>query len=155
MSGGLKEHIKQKAPFQGDAQVAMLNLWVAAAHTRQKAEVVCNTKGISLNHYNILRILNGAPEEGYARSDIIDRMIDRGSDVTRLIDRMVKIGIVTRRKCESDRRRSLHRITDKGRELLIELMPGIRETHEYFRSRVSENDLSVLSRICEGIYADS
>jgi DNA-binding MarR family transcriptional regulator len=79
-------------------------------------------------------------------------MIDRGSDVTRLIDRLAKLGLVSRRKCKEDRRRSLHRITDKGRDLLREMAPDIHEIQEGFRSRVSERDLMHLSRICEGIY---
>jgi DNA-binding MarR family transcriptional regulator len=155
MSEKLRDRIKQGAPFQSSAQAALLNLWVASYHMRQKAEEVCNRRGISLNHYNILRILKGGPEEGYSRADIIGRMIDKGSDVTRLIDRMEKIGLVMRKKCKEDRRRSMHFITDRGRELLVAMAPEIVSIHELFHQRVSDSDLAHLTRICEGIYQES
>ena len=152
MSHRLKEHIKQSAPFESDAQEALINLFVASSYMRQQIEQACSAKGISFNHYNILRILRGASESGYARSEIINRMIDRASDVTRLIDRMVKIGIVSRLRSDQDRRVSLHTITKKGRDLLDELSFDIKGIQKMFESRIERHDLLHLSRICEGVY---
>jgi DNA-binding MarR family transcriptional regulator len=152
VSHRLKDHIKQSAPFESDAQIALLNLFVASSFMRQQIEQACNRRDISFNHYNILRILGGAPEGGYSRADIIGRMMERGSDTTRLIDRMVKLGLVVREKSDDDRRRSLHRLTGRGRNVLKEMAPDIKAIQQSFESRVAPKDLAELSRICEGIY---
>jgi len=154
MSEKLRKYLKQNAPFDSDAQSSLLNLFVAASYMKRKIEVVCAKKGISFNHYNILRILRGAPASGYSRGEIIERTIERGSDMTRLIDRLVKKGLVERTRCESDRRRAEHRITSTGATLLSSMDQEIRRVQKYFASRVKVEDRKTLSRICDGIYPD-
>ncbi len=154
MPDGLKTWIKQRAPFESDAQEAVLNLLVAASFMNERLEHVAHKYGITRSQYNILRILRGAPEDGYPRCDVQMRMIDRSPDVTRLMDRLVDRGLVERRRSEVDRRVALHSITDKGTALLEEMHPDISGVTAFFASRVSEIDRKHLSRICEGIYLE-
>ena len=56
--------IKQSRSFESKAQEAMLSLIVAAVEVRDQAERVCRERGLSFSHYNVLRILRGAPETG-------------------------------------------------------------------------------------------
>lgn len=153
MPEGLKTWIKQRAPFESEAQEAVLNLMVAATFVGDQMERVAQRFGINRSQYNILRILRGAPEGGYSRCDVQERMIDRSPDVTRLMDRLVDRGLVDRRRSETDRRVALHSITDAGLTLLESMHPDITAVTEFFASRVSQVDLRHLNRICEGIYA--
>jgi DNA-binding MarR family transcriptional regulator len=154
MPGGLVQRIKQTKEFESPAQEAMLNLFVAAAHTRRKVEQVCQDFDVQFSHYNVLRILRGVYPEGHARCDIIDRMLDPSPDVTRLIDKLVDRGLVERSRSEEDRRVTIHTITDKGLNLLEEMHPAITDVQEQFGERIAPHDLEHLSRICEGIYGE-
>jgi DNA-binding MarR family transcriptional regulator len=154
MAGGLKQRIKQTAPFESEAQEALLNLFVASAHARRKIEQVCQDHNVQFSHYNVLRILRGAHPGGHARCDILDRMIDPSPDVTRLIDKLVSQGLVRRSRSEEDRRVTIHTITEAGLQRLDDMHPDIRSVQEWFGNRVALRDQRHLSRICECIYAD-
>lgn len=153
MSDGLRERIKQDRPFESTAHAALLNLFVASSYMRHRIEEQCAAFGITFTQYNILRILKGGPADGYARCDVIERMVDTGADVTRLIDRLQRQGFVRRRRSTKDRRVTLHTLTEAGGELLEMMHPGIASVQEHFAERVAPRDLLHLSRICEGIYA--
>jgi len=149
----LRDRIKQTVPFEDQAQEAMLNLFVASAHVRRRVESACAEFELQFSHHNVLRILRGVHPEGHPRCEINDRMLDPSPDVTRLIDKLVDRGLVRRTRSEEDRRMTIHTITDEGLRLLDELDPKIRNVQEWFEQRISERDMSHLSRICEGIYA--
>ena len=83
---------------------------------------------LSSTQYNVLRILRGAPE-GLPCGEIGTRMITRDPDITRLLDRLEKRGLVSRCRETKDRRMVLTRITDKGLELLARLDEPVQEVH--------------------------
>lgn len=155
MGRTLRDRIKQTRPFESAAQEAMLNLFVASAHARQRIESACREHDLQFSHYNVLRILRGAHPEGHPRCEIIERMIDPSPDVTRLMDKLVERGLVRRSRSQEDRRMRIHTITEDGIDVLDAMHPAIQEVQEWFGRRVSDRDLNHLSRICEGIYAGS
>jgi DNA-binding MarR family transcriptional regulator len=79
------------------------------------------TYGVSPTQYNALRILRGAGEAGLPCSEVGARMINRDPDITRLVDRLAKRGLVTRGRDARDRRVIRPRITAAGLELLREM----------------------------------
>jgi DNA-binding MarR family transcriptional regulator len=79
--------------------------------------------GMTVPQYNVLRILNGVYPGAHPRGDIARRMVRRAPDLTRMLDRLVRMGLVEREKGDMDHRQSLARITQKGRELLEHLQP--------------------------------
>ncbi|MEM6646277.1 MAG: MarR family transcriptional regulator [Bacteroidota bacterium] len=153
MGDVLLQRLQQTKPFESAAHEAMLNLFVASSYLRQQMEHMCQQHGITMTQYNVLRILRGAPAEGYARCDIIDRMLDRVPDVTRLVDRLVRMDLVERRPAEHDRRMKMHVITDEGRQLLDAMYDDVHVNQEHIAERISEDDLRTLSRICETLYS--
>lgn len=155
MPSKLGERIKQTKEFESTAHEAMLSVLVAASELRERTERACKEHDVGSSHYNVLRILRGAPEEGYSRGDIIERMLDPAPDVTRLIDTLSEKGLVRRERCEHDRRRTLHWITDAGVALLDEMHDEIRGVHEFFADGFTEAELAELSRLCEKIYTTS
>jgi DNA-binding MarR family transcriptional regulator len=149
----LKKRLRMSR-VQGPSHEAVLNLMVATGHLRERMERLCEEHGITTAQYNVLRILRGAPDEGYARCDVTTRMIDRAPDVTRLIDRLEAERLVVRDRSGQDRRRSLTRITKAGLELLERMQPGIEAFDRHIQKRLSPRDRRELSRILEQLYAE-
>jgi DNA-binding MarR family transcriptional regulator len=150
MGKGLKKRIKQQK-FRSTLQVSLLNLMVAADYVRTQMERFCSQYGITHAQFNLLRILRGVYPEGHPRCEIAERMIERAPDVTRLIDRLEKQGLVRRDRSSKDRRLSMTRITKKGLDLL-DRAKADEQLYRYFSERLSTEDRKMLSRICETIY---
>lgn len=148
----LRDRLKQTRPFESGVQEALLSLMTAGASVQQEMENVCSCYDLSASHYNVLRILAGGPPEGYPRCDIIDRMIDRGPDVTRLTDRLEAKGLVERERSEEDRRMTMHRITVAGRALVEEMHEDVRAVQHAFAARLSDEDCEALSQLCAKVY---
>jgi DNA-binding MarR family transcriptional regulator len=138
--------------FDGPFQEAILNVWVTSSFVRGLYEEIFEGADLTLTQYNVLRILNGAYPEGYCRADVTRRMLDRAPDLTRLIDRLVKRGLVQRLRSEKDGRQSVARITPRGRHLLGLMHPKVRNVEKAFSRRLSEAEALELSRLCEKIY---
>src|SRR5258708_38578718 len=103
----------------------MLNLMVAAFYVRDEMERACTAHDITEAQYNVMRILRGARPEGHPRGEISRRMLSRAPDLTRLIDRLEKRGLVERARSSADRRQSVSRITRRGLKLLEDMQPTI------------------------------
>ncbi len=153
MGSALQDKLKQNTKFKSKAHEATLSLLVAAVHVRKQSEAIFKKHDLTFSYYNVLRILRGAPEEGYPRCDIIERMIDPAPDVTRLIDQLINKGWVQRARSSVDRRVSLHWITEQGLALLDDIEHEIDALNTRYEERISEEDLSHLIRICAHIYS--
>jgi DNA-binding MarR family transcriptional regulator len=150
----LKKRIRQ-ARFDSPAHEALLNLLVAAAHVRQLVDEAVGVHGITQAQFNVLRILRGAHPNGYPRGEIACRMIDHAPDVTRLIDRLERQGLVERTRSGDDRRQSITVITEKGLNVLSRIDPAVAKAQRVIARRLSADDLRQLSRLCEHIYGDA
>ena len=138
--------------FDGPFHEAILNIWVTSSYARGLYEDIFEDPNLTFTQYNLLRILNGAFPEGYCRADLTRRMLDRAPDLTRLIDRLVKRGLVQRLKSEKDGRQSVARITPRGRQLVVQMHPKARAVEKAFAQRLTEAEALELSRLCEKIY---
>ena len=131
---------------------AMLNLLIAADAVRLRMEKLCERHGVTQAQYNVLRILRGVHPNGHPRCEIIDRLVEHAPDVTRLVDRMEKNGLVERDRSAADRRLSLTKITEKGLQLVATMEEDIKGFHGWFGSRLSRPRCLALSRLCEKVY---
>lgn len=118
---GLREEIRQSRPFDSAAQEAILALYRTSDMLRRQFSQLVEPHGISLQQYNVLRILRGAGKTGTPTLDIADRMIEMTPGVTRLLDKLEAKKLVRRERCPEDRRQVLCWITDSGLRLLAEL----------------------------------
>ena len=107
--------------------------------------------GITPKQYNILRILGGA-DEPLTTSDIRGRMIDRMSDITRLIDRLILKELVTKKVKPEDKRLVDISISEKGSELLKTMRAAV--THEY-ASGLTENEAVQLNNLLDSLRRNS
>ena len=151
MGNALRNRIQQDT-FINPVQEAMLNLLVAADDIRSRMEAVCSEHDLTSGQFNVLRILKGVYPEGHARHEIARRMIERSPDITRLVDRLERRGLVERDRRESDRRLSITKITPTGLELVKKMNPLVEKVFSDLRQRISASDCEELSRICEGLY---
>jgi DNA-binding MarR family transcriptional regulator len=123
----LQREIRQSRPFRGDGHEAAVGLLLTADRVRRSLAAVVEPHGITLQQYNVLRILRGAGEAGLPTLEIGERMIERSPGVTRLLDRLEAKGLVRRERCPTDRRQVFCRIEPPGLELLVRLDPPVDE----------------------------
>lgn len=156
MTAQLRDEIRQNLPFRSLEQEAYLSLgrtWAALDHTF--AEVL-RPYDITPTQYNVLRILRGAGASGLCRAEVIDRMITRVPDATRLLDRMEAAGLITRERGADDRRFVTARITDHGLQLLAALDESVNALDTAYLGGLSPDELStlidMLGRIREAVH---
>ena len=107
---------------------------------------VLKTEDLSATQYNVLRILRGAPE-GLACGEIASRMITRDPDVTRLLDRLEKRGLISRWRETKDRRTVMARITPEGLALLSRLDEPVQAAHRKQLGHLGRERLRTLAKL--------
>jgi DNA-binding MarR family transcriptional regulator len=118
-----------KAKNAGSAEEALfLELLRTCELLSRGPAQVLKQEDVSSTQYNVLRILRGAPE-GLPCGEIANRMITRDPDITRLLDRLEKRGLIARCRESKDRRTVMTRITNKGLELLERLDEPVQQAH--------------------------
>jgi DNA-binding MarR family transcriptional regulator len=153
MTRGLQAELKQKTPFISAEQEAYLALLRTADTLQSKIEAKLKEFGLTGTQYNALRILRGAGADGLPCSEIGERMITRDPDITRLLDRLQKRGLVQRSRAEQDRRVIHGKITAAGLKLLREIDAPLQKFgHEMLR-HVSEEKLKHLIELLEQVRA--
>ncbi len=153
MGAALQRRLKMR-PLDDPVVEGMLNLLVTGAALRETAETEFGRFGLTSTAYNILRILRGSPD-GLPRGEIARRLVNPSPDVTRLIDRLVRRGLVRRLRARTDRRLSLTRITPKGLALVEQAEAANRAQRAAVAPRLSDEEWRQLSAFCERIYGDT
>jgi DNA-binding MarR family transcriptional regulator len=117
----IQREIKQRRPFTSVSHEAAVALLRTADLLRRQASAVVEPYGITLQQFNVLRILRGAGDAGTPTLEVAGRMIEQTPGVTRLLDRLEAKGLVRRQRCPKDRRQHLCWISEQGLELLASL----------------------------------
>jgi MarR family transcriptional regulator, organic hydroperoxide resistance regulator len=133
---------------------AFIALQKAADRLAMQAEQLLKSNGLTGAQYNVLRILRGAEPQGLACSSIAERMISHDPDMTRLLDRMEKRNLITRRRQSDDRRVVKTRITSSGLELLKRLDPTVRELHKRQFAHIAGARVRTLADLLDEICAE-
>jgi DNA-binding MarR family transcriptional regulator len=143
----LSAHLKQNRPFSSREEEALLGLRMAAARVIAPwAQFLKTTADLSTSQYNVLRILRGS-SEGLTCGEIGERTVARDPDITRLIDRLAKRGLVRRIRSQTDRRVVQVEITQKGVDLLRDLDPHVQRMPRALLGHLSQTQLQQLSRL--------
>lgn len=124
---GIEEAIKQTT-FRNIHQKAVLNLLFTSNWLAHKLQTFFKPFGITTQQFNIMRILRGQHPSAISSKEIKARMLDRNSDVSRLLDRLAAKDLIIRRVCPDDKRAANIHITKKGLELLDKIDGLISET---------------------------
>ena len=119
MAGVIAGELKQQRAFGSHEQEVMLGLQIAATRLMEPWEKFLKTTAeLTPNQYNVLRILRGSHPARLPCGDIAERMIARDPDITRLVDRLGRRGLVGRGRSRQDRRVVEVGITEKGLQVL-------------------------------------
>ncbi|MBS1553573.1 MAG: MarR family transcriptional regulator [Bacteroidetes bacterium] len=116
----IEEEIKQ-AKFRNAHQKAVINLLYTANWLLDKNASFFKGYGITNQQFNILRILRGQHPKKISGSEIKSRMIDKNSDVSRLLDRLLTKNLIEKTPCPNDKRAADVMISQKGLDLLHEI----------------------------------
>jgi DNA-binding MarR family transcriptional regulator len=146
----IRERLQQRK-FRTLTDEAVVSLMVAADHFDQAIAPTWERHGITGDQYNVLRILRGVYPGGHPRNEVARRMIHRAPDVTRMLDRLVRQGLVARIRNPDDRRESIATITKAGLAALERIDPEVYATGAAVTASLSERDLKQLVRLCNAL----
>ena len=155
MAGIVARELKQQRAFSSREQEVFLGLQIAAARIIEPWERFLKAQAeLTLHQYNVLRILRGSHPARLPCGDIGERMIARDPDVTRLVDRLGRRGLVTRVRSRQDRRVVEVGITDKGRQILASLDGHVDRMPRAMIGHLGTRKLQQLNRLLELVMAD-
>jgi DNA-binding MarR family transcriptional regulator len=144
MNGNLKQLSKRRPGSREEA--AFLDLLRTCDLLSRRPAQLLKTEDLSATQYNVLRILRGSPK-GLPCGEIAARMITRDPDVTRLLDRMEKRGLISRSRDTKDRRTVTGKITPEGLKLLARLDEPIQEIHRKQLGHLGRSRLWALTEL--------
>ena len=150
----LQSELKQDRPFRSRTEEAVVGLFRTAEVVRRALSAEVEARGITLQQYNVLRILRGAGEAGLPTLDIGDRMVEHAPGVTRLLDRLEAKRLVRRRRCPEDRRQVLCWIEPAGERLLAELESPMRAAARRRMAGLGPGGLESLIGLMEAVRTD-
>ena len=149
----LRDEIQQKRPFKSLEEEVALNIHRTASALAQGLTPPLRESDLTGTQYNVLRILRGAGKEGLPCGEIAARMITRDSDMTRLLDRLAKRGLIVRERDPNDRRVVMTRITRPALTLLAALDEPVVETHARLLGHLGRRKLQQLAVLLEAARA--
>lgn len=143
----IQEEIKQKA-FLSTHQKAIVNILFTASWLQLKHLQTLKPYGISTQQYNVLRILRGQYPNPASIGVITDRMIDKTSNASRIVEKLVQKGLVTRKTCTEDRRAVDVLIHETGLAILKELDAKV-DALENINAVLNVNEAETLSNLLD------
>ena len=146
---GIDQDINQPR-FRNEHQKAFINLLYTHGWLTEKSRAFFSEEDITSQQFNILRILRGSHPQALSTLQIRERMLDKMSDTSRIVDRLVTKGLVRKGTCKSDRRLVDVNITDKGRKLLERIDLREQEMDDMI-GNLSRKEASTLSELLDKI----
>lgn len=140
----------QQAKFRNSRQKAGINLIYTLAWMKEKTKEIFNSEDITSQQFNILRILRGSFPEPLSTLQIRERMLEKMSDTSRIVDRLITKGLVKKITCKDDRRLVDVIITDKGKKML-ERLDARQDEIDNVLGNLSEKDANILSDLLDKI----
>lgn len=146
----LEKAIQQKK-FQSEHHKAHINILFTASWIHQQSLQALKPFNISWQQFNILRILRGMHPEPASVKLLTERMIDKMSNASRLVEKLKQKGLVERRSCESDRRQVDVVITEAGLDLLTQASKSMDAQLEQTQSRLSTEQAVQLNDLLDAL----
>lgn len=149
----LEDEIKQTS-FQSEGQKAYLNIVFTAGWLSLRQAAAFRPFGVTLPQFNVLRILRGQHPKPATVALLIERMLDKTSNASRIVDKLEEKQLVTRTVCPANRRAVDIRITEAGLALLRQVDEcGIANFNQSEQQHLSESELILLNELLDKIRA--
>lgn len=146
----IEDEIKQRT-FKSSYQKAQINIIFTAAWLNQQVSILLRPYKLSWQQFNILRILRGMHPEPASVKLLTERMLDKMSNASRLVEKLKQKDMVDRTTCPEDRRRVEVCITTYGLEVLEKASADIDSEMQLQMSRLSEQEAELLSNLLDQI----
>ena len=140
----LEDILKTKQPMPLSRKT-VLNVFHLNSIIKDKLLLSLKPYDLSIEQFNVFRILRGQKGQPVNLQDIQDRMINKMSNTTRLVDKLILKGYVERFVCENNRRKVEIFITDTGLKLLNNLDPVVDETEKLITAALNTEELKTLN----------
>ncbi|MEQ8904067.1 MarR family transcriptional regulator [Ekhidna sp.] len=144
---GISEDIKQEK-FNSEYEKTIINIIYTNAWLHQQQLQLFKSHGLTTPQYNILRILRGQYPKPATVNLLIDRMLDKSSNASRIVDKLEQKGLVKRKQCSEDRRAVDVLISEKGLNLL-EVMDVKMTEWERGSSKLTEKEAATLNSLLD------
>lgn len=143
----IEDEIKQTKPFPNPQTKAVVNLNFTASWLSGVQAEMLKPYGISIQQYNILRILKGMRPRPATVKILIERMIDKNSNASRLVDKLLKKGLLERNACSRDRRRVDVMITESGLDMVNLISKAMKKNKTFVN--LTDEESVVLSDLLD------
>jgi DNA-binding MarR family transcriptional regulator len=147
------QELKMKKPFRSASVEGALSLMRTADVMTRFFESVVEPGGLTLQQYNVLRILRGAEKEGLPTLEVAERMVQRAPGITRMLDRLMAKGLVARERSSRDRRVVYCHITEEGLGVLAALDDSMASADDSALSMLPNDDQRMLIGLLDRIRA--
>lgn len=146
---GINKDIRQEK-FRNERHKAMVNILFTYGWVVERLKNLVSAEDITHQQFNILRILRGSHPTPLSTLQIRERMIDKMSDTSRLVDRLLSKGLAKKVICKKDRRLVDVNITDKGLRLLQKLDES-QDEMDSILSNLTEKEAATVSKLLDKI----
>jgi DNA-binding MarR family transcriptional regulator len=146
---GIDQDIRQ-SKFRSEYQKAAVNLLYTYGWITERTRELFASEDITPQQFNILRILRGSHPQPLSTLQIRERMLDKMSDTSRIVDRLITKGLVKKGTCKSDRRLVDVMITDKGKKML-ERLDERQDELDSIMGNLTEKEAATLSELLDKI----
>ena len=144
----IEEAIKNNSPLNLPSKT-VINIMFTSRIIEERANSFFKDYELTPQQYNVLRILRGQKGNPANLSTIQERMIDKSSNTTRLIDKLIQKGFVKRQICKKNRRKIEVFITDQGLTLLKKLDPITEKVNQNIMEKLSTNEQEKLNKLLD------
>lgn len=152
----IQQEIRQTKPFSTPFEEAGVALLRTSDQLQRRLAATVEPRGITVQQYNVLRILRGAHPEAVPTLEIATRMIEQAPGITRLLDRLEIKKLIQRVRCKKDRRRVLCTISAPGLALLAALdrpmLEALRNCFESLPAGRTRQLIRLLDDLREGLH---
>lgn len=142
--------LKEELKINGDIDLpseTVINLMYTSRWLEEQMSYVLKEYDLTIPQFNVLRILRGQKGKPASLSCIQERMVDKNSNTTRLVDKLIKKELTSRRICPDNRRKVEIELTDKGQHLLSQLDPVTENKNVAMTAKLATDELKTLNEL--------
>jgi DNA-binding MarR family transcriptional regulator len=144
----IEEAIKQKK-FNSEFEKLVVNIIYTSRWLEYEEGKLFKKYGVTLPQYNLLRILRGQYPKAASVNLLIDRMLDKSSNASRIVETLRKKGLVERKECEADRRKVDVIISKKGLETLEAAGKDMADLHKDHQKALTKEEAEQLNGLLD------
>ena len=144
----LEDEIRQDKGFKSQQQKAMVNIFYTEGWLRNRLSDTLKPHDLTSQQYNVLRILRGSNPKPMSTSCVRGRMLDKMSDVSRIVDRLFKKALVDKQVCSTDKRLVDVFITEAGLTVLDKIDESVDGMDKMFNS-ITDKEAATLNEILD------